>query len=99
MFSTILLGLDGSDDCLAAMPVATDLARRYDAKIVLAHVDERIAAKGGVGPVRADGERVREEMHKQAEALSGQGIETTVETLQVVLGGPAHALEQLAERV
>lgn len=99
MFSTILVGLDGSEGCLAAVPVAADLARRYDAKIVLAHVDERIAAKGGTVPVRADEDSIRAEMRKQAEELSTQGIETTVETLQVVLGGPAHALEQLAQRV
>jgi nucleotide-binding universal stress UspA family protein len=97
MFSTILLGLDGSEGCRAAVPVAADLARRYGAKIVLAHVDERIAGKGGVVPLRADEDRVQEEIRSQAQELSDQGIETQVETLRIVLGGPAHALEELAE--
>src|SRR4051794_750745 len=91
--------MDGSDGCLAAVPVAADLARRYEARVVMAHVDERIAAKGGVVPARADEDRIQAELTKQAEELSAQGIETTVETLRVVLGGPAHAIEQLAERV
>lgn len=91
--------MDGSDGCRAAVPVAADMARRYDAKIVIAHVDERVAAKGGIVPVRADENRVREELRKQAEDLSAEGIEATVETLEVILGGPAHALEQLAERM
>jgi nucleotide-binding universal stress UspA family protein len=99
MFSTILLGLDGSDGCLVAVPVAADIARRYEARIVLAHVDERIAAKGGVVSVRADEDRIQLELREWAEQLSAQGIETTVETLRLVLGGPAHALERLAERV
>lgn len=99
MFSTILIGLDGSDGGRAAVPVAADLARRYEARIVIAHVDERVAAKGGVVPVRADEDRVQEELRKQAEELTARGIETTVETLRLVLGGPAHALEQLAKQV
>jgi nucleotide-binding universal stress UspA family protein len=99
VFATILVGLDGSDGALSAVPVATDVAKRYGAKIVLAHVDERIAAKGGVVSVRADEERIQDELRQLAEELSGQGIEASVETLKVILGGPAHALEQLAEEI
>jgi nucleotide-binding universal stress UspA family protein len=99
MFSTIVLGMDGSDGCLAAVPVTADLAQRYGARAVIAHVDERIAAKGGVVPVHADEERIQAELSRCANQLSEQGIETSVETLKVVLGGPAHAIEQLAERV
>jgi nucleotide-binding universal stress UspA family protein len=99
VFTTILMGLDGSDGCRPCVPVATDLARRYDAKIVLAHVDERVAAKGGIVPVRADEGQIRAELQELAKQLSEQGIETSVETLEVILGGPAHALEQLAAKV
>jgi nucleotide-binding universal stress UspA family protein len=99
VFSTILVGVDGSEGCRVAVPVAADLARRYGATIVLAHVDERVAAKGGVVPVRADEDVIQAELRQEAEELSAQGIETTVETLRTVLGGPAHALEQLAESV
>lgn len=99
MFSTIILGMDGSDGCLAAVPVTADLAQRYGARVVIVHVDERIAAKGGVVPVRADEDRIQAELSRCAQELSEQGIDTTAETIRVVLGGPAHAIEQLAERI
>ena len=99
MFSTLVLALDGSDGGRAAVPVAADLARRYGARIVLAHVDERIPGKGGVVPVLADEDEIQAELREQARELSEQGIETSLEILRVVLGGPAHALEELAERI
>ena len=99
MFTTILLGLDGSDGGRPAVPVAADLARRYGAKIVIAHVAELIAAKGAMAPVRADEDRIQAELRRLATELSEQGIETSVETLEVILGGPAHALEQLADQI
>lgn len=99
MFTTIILGLDGSEGCRPAVPVAADLARRYGAKIVIVHVDERVAAKGGVVPVKADEDEIQAELRQLAADLSEQGIETSLETLEVILGGPAHAIEQLAEKI
>lgn len=98
MFTTIILGVDGSAAGRPAVPVAADLARRYGAKIVIVHVDERVAAKGGVVPIK-DEEEIQAELQQLAAELSEQGIETSVETLKVILGGPAHAIEQLAERI
>jgi nucleotide-binding universal stress UspA family protein len=99
VFTTIILGLDGSEGCRPAVPVAADLARRYGAKIVIVHVDERVAAKGGVVPVKADEDEIQAELRQLAADLSEQGIETSLETLEVILGGPAHAIEQLAEKI
>jgi nucleotide-binding universal stress UspA family protein len=98
VFKTILVGVDGSEGSRPAIPMAADLARRYGARLVLAHVDERIPGKGGTSPVYADEEEVREELQREAEALTAQGVETTLETVAVVLGGPAHAIEELAAR-
>jgi nucleotide-binding universal stress UspA family protein len=98
-FRTIILGLDGSAGCRPAVPVAADLARRYGAKIVIVHVDERVAAKGGVVPVRVDEDEIQAELKKLAAELSDEGIEVSVETLKVILGGPAHAIEHLAEEI
>jgi nucleotide-binding universal stress UspA family protein len=98
VFTTIILGLDGSDGCRPAVPVAADVALRYGAKIVIVHIDERVAAKGGVVPVR-DEDEIQAELRQVAAELSEQGIDTSVETLTVVLGGPAHAIEQLADQI
>lgn len=46
-FKTIVLALDGSENSQRATPVAAELAKQNGGKIVIAHVEERIAAKGG----------------------------------------------------
>ena len=98
MFNTIVLGLDGSEGSRQAVPVASDLAGRYGARVVIVHVDERIAAKGGVLPVRADEEQVREKLDEQARQLASQGIDVKFDVVEIVLGGPAHAIEDVAQR-
>jgi nucleotide-binding universal stress UspA family protein len=52
MFKTLVLALDGSEESRRAIPVAVELARRDHAKIVIAHVEQDIAGKGG-GPIKA----------------------------------------------
>ena len=98
MFNTIVLGLDGSEGSKLAVPVASELAERYGARVVIVHVDERIPAKGGVHPVRADEEQVREDLDEQARQLVSQGIEAKLDVVEIVLGGPAQAIEDVAER-
>ena len=98
MFTTIVLGLDGSEGSKLAVPLASELAERYGARVVIVHVDERIPANGGVHPVRADEEQVREEVDEQARQLVSQGIDVKFDVVEIVLGGPAHAIEDVAER-
>lgn len=98
MFNTIVLGLDGSEGSKLAVPVASELAGRNGARVVIVHVDERIPAKGGVHPVRADEEQVREELDEQARQLASQGIDVKFDVVEIVLGGPARAIEDVAER-
>lgn len=98
MFKTIVVGLDGSEGAERALPFAVELARRDNAKIVIAHVEERILGKGG-GPLHADEEEVVANIRRQAEELAAEGIETRVETSDVMLGGPAHAIDEIANRV
>jgi nucleotide-binding universal stress UspA family protein len=98
VFNTVVLGLDTSEGSKLAVPVGSDIARRYEARLMIVHVDERIAAKGGLQPVKPDEELIRRELEEQAQQLLGQGIDTVFEVVEVVLGGPAHAIEQVAER-
>jgi nucleotide-binding universal stress UspA family protein len=95
MFKTIVLALDGSEGSRAAIPLATELAQHDQAAIVIVHIEERIVGKGG-GPLRADEEDIKAEIRKQAEELSAQGIDTSVQMADVMLGGPAHAIEEIA---
>jgi nucleotide-binding universal stress UspA family protein len=97
VFETIVLALDGSDGSRQAVPVAVELARRCGARIVIAYVEERLVAKSGASPVYADEEEVRAEIQRQADELSGQGLDVAVESSVVVLGGPGHAIADIAE--
>ena len=57
MFKTIVLALDGSDGAKQAIPVAAELAEKEKANIVIAHVTEYLAAKGGELP-RVDEDQI-----------------------------------------
>lgn len=96
MFKTIVLALDGSENSQRAARVAVELAKRDNAKLVLAHVDERIVGKGG-GDIHPDEDQIQAEVRKQAEELSGEGIETSVEMRDVMVGGAAHPIAEIAE--
>ena len=96
MFKTIVLALDGSDGSRRAIPVAVELAKRDNAKMVIAHVEQDIIGKGG-GPIQATEDEIQAEVRRQAKELSGEGIETSVEIRSVMLGGPAHVIEEISD--
>ena len=95
MFKTIVLALDGSDGSRRAIPLAVELAKRDNAKLVVAHVEEDIIGKGG-GPIKATEDEIQAEIRRQAQELSAQGIDTSVHMRSVMLGGPAHVIEEIA---
>jgi nucleotide-binding universal stress UspA family protein len=96
MFKTIVLALDGSEGAQRAVRLAENLARRDNAKLVVAHVEEHVASKGG-GTVEVTEPEIQTEIRRRADELSGQGIETSVEMRSVMLSGPAHVIEDIAE--
>lgn len=96
MFKTIVLALDGSEESQQAVPLAAELARQDGARIVIAHVEQDVVGKGG-GPIPATEDEIQAEVRKQAEELSAAGIETSVEMRNVMLGGPAHAIAEIAD--
>jgi nucleotide-binding universal stress UspA family protein len=97
MFKTIVAAMDGSEGSKRALEYAVDLASSDEAALVLAHVDERTIGKGG-GPIQADEDDIQADVRARAEELSSQGIDTRVEMADVVLGGPGHAIEEIADR-
>jgi nucleotide-binding universal stress UspA family protein len=97
MFNTIVLALDGSDGAKKAIPVAAEIAEKEKAKIVIAHVTEYLAAKGGELP-RVDEDTIRAEIDEEAKELNQRGIETEVQLADTVLGGPARAIVEIADR-
>lgn len=95
MFKTIVLALDGSEASQRATPVAVELAQQNGGKIVIAHVEERIPAKGGAN-LYANEDEIQASIRNQAKELSDQGIETSVEMSAISVGGPAHSIAEIA---
>ena len=96
MFKTIVLALDGSEGSRAAIPIATELARQNGGRIVIAHAEQYVVGKGGA-PVPPTEDEIQAELRRQAEELSKEGIDTRVEIRNVVLGGPAHVIAEIAD--
>lgn len=82
---------------MRAIPAAVELARQGDGRIVIAHVDERVAGKGGAASIRADEPEIREQIQAEADKISADGVPATVEYAAVALGGPAHAIAEIAD--
>jgi nucleotide-binding universal stress UspA family protein len=96
MFKTIVLALDGSEGSKKAIPVASELAEKEGANIVIAHVTEYLAAKGGELPAVNEDE-IKAEIKHEAEELSDHGIKTEVKMAEITAGGPAHAIVDIAD--
>jgi nucleotide-binding universal stress UspA family protein len=96
MFKTIVLALDGSEGSRQAIPMATELARQNGGRIVVVHVEQDVAGKGG-GPVPATEDEIQAEIRNIAEEVSNDGIETSVEMRNIMLGGPARVIAEIAK--
>ena len=97
MFKTIVLAHDGSEGAQRALPFAVEFARRDDARIVIAHIEEDVVGKGG-GPLHATEDEIQADIRRQAEELSAHGVDTTVEMASVMVGGPAHPIMSIADK-
>ena len=96
MFETVVLALDGSEQADAAVPVATELARQANGRIVVAHIDERSPAKGDMVPKHPDEDELVAKVKGQVDAIAADGVETSLESDGVVLGGPAPKIAEIA---
>jgi nucleotide-binding universal stress UspA family protein len=93
MFKTIVLALDGSEGSRRAIPIATELAKRDKARVVLVHVTERVPQPGATSPP-GEGAMLAE-LEKQ---LSAERIDTEVKGASVGLGGPAVPIAEIANQ-
>jgi nucleotide-binding universal stress UspA family protein len=96
-FTKIVVAMDGSDTAANALPYAAQLARDNDASIVMAHVDQWIAAKGG-GELVANEDEVQAKLAERAAALSDEGIPTSVESAASMASNPAHQIADIAQK-
>ncbi len=107
MFSTIVVGTDGSDTADAAVAVALGVAARMDAVVHLVHVLKAspsgipVAQVGSSVAVRGDAEMTRE-IRDAAQAVlakASAGADGVKVETHVTSGSPADALIELADKV
>ncbi len=96
MFKTIVLGLDGSTHSDRAIPIARGLAESARGTIVVVHVREIVAARGGAHPVRIDEAEIQAKVESQVRELAAAGIEARLQLFSVASGGPAHEIADVA---
>ncbi|MCW3021803.1 MAG: UspA domain protein [Conexibacter sp.] len=96
MFKVIVVGHDGSEGARRALAMAVDLARGGSGvRIVIAYVEQEIVGKGGAPmPVTAD--EIEADLRREAEALSGEGLDVSFHVHHAVLGGPAPPILHIA---
>jgi nucleotide-binding universal stress UspA family protein len=100
MFSTVAVGSDGSPTASQAVEAAAEIARRFDAKIVLLSAFR----ESGEGPSDPSGDeeqwafnpvaRLREILARQEDQLRRQGLDCSTLLEE---GNPAEVLVRLAE--
>jgi nucleotide-binding universal stress UspA family protein len=102
MLSTVAVGTDGSPTASEAVRMAVDIARRYEAKLVLlsAFKGSTGAAGRGADPSRevewisSGSARVREILARTEDELRRQGIDCTTRADE---GDPAEVLVRLTQ--
>ena len=99
MFKAIVLALDGSESAKRGIPIAVELAKEGKGKIVIAHVEERMATKGRA-PLEVDEDEIQAELRAMVKDFAAEGIEASLEMGDVMAGGAgtAHAIADIAER-
>jgi nucleotide-binding universal stress UspA family protein len=97
MYKTIVLGLDGSDGSSRAVPHAVELAKAGGGRIVAVHVEEQLVGKGAQpGPAE---EEARSAARSQVEEIEGSGVEVSLDSRSIALGGPGQVIAEVAEEV
>ena len=102
MLSTIAVGTDGSDTAAKAVEAAAEIAKRFDAKLVLLSASQNARQAVSLGGQSEELQwatnpdaRMREMLHRTEQDLADQRIDCTS---LIEEGEPAEVLIRLAER-
>jgi nucleotide-binding universal stress UspA family protein len=97
MFKTIVLGLDGSEHGDRALGVAEELAKEDGGEIVVVHVRELVASRGGAQPVHVDADDIEAKVRGEVDAINGRGVKAQLVVGTIALGGPAQVISERAK--
>ena len=96
MFKVIIWATDGSSGAEQALQFAKGLAQADGARLVVVHVKEITAGRGGTYPVKVDEDKVQAAIRKQVEDLKQEGLQATFQLADVMAGGAAHVIAEIA---
>lgn len=99
MFKSILWATDGSESADRALPFVKDIASESGAAVVVLHVSEKLAGRGGGQPVIANEDEIRAKIDGQAHELGDAGINARVQIVNTVTTGAAHEIAHAAEEL
>ena len=100
MFKVILWATDGSSGAERALQFAKGLAQADGARLVVVHVNEFGVGRGAPGgyPVNFDEDEVQAAILKQVEDLKQGGLKATLQLADVMAGGAAHVVAEIADK-
>ena len=96
MFKVIIWATDGSSGAEQALQFAKGLAQADGARLVVVHVKEIMAGRGGGYPVKVDEDEVQAAIRKQVEDLKQEGLQAKLQLADVMAGGAAHVIAEIA---
>jgi nucleotide-binding universal stress UspA family protein len=93
----IIWATDGSSRAEQALPYAKGLAKGNGARLVVVHVNEIVAGRGGAGPVIVNQDEVQAALGQQVKDLKQQGLDAKLQMGEVMAGGAAHVIAEIAD--
>lgn len=101
MFKKIVWATDGSDAADQTLPFVKQLAEEGGGELVVVHVEERtLPGKGGGRlPVAANEDELQEKIKQQVQELAGNGVNATLHTGRVSVGGAAQVIAEAAREL
>jgi nucleotide-binding universal stress UspA family protein len=95
MFTTILVASDGSETADRVVTVAQSLAEEGQSKVVVAHVNELMAGRGGAHSVHPNEDLLQLNVRKQAADLRAAGLDVEIH-MQSTIGKAAKSIAEMA---
>jgi len=97
MFERILLAVDGSEHSYRAVPVAADLARRYEGDVIVLHVREHELTWGADIDIETDHEAITL-VDDIVRRLKDDEVNVSGDIIRVAVGNTAKAIVDVASR-
>jgi nucleotide-binding universal stress UspA family protein len=97
MFQRILLAVDGSENSYRAIPVAADLARRYEGEVIVLHVREHELTWGADIDIETDREAITL-VDDIVRRLKEDEVNVSGDVIRVAVGNAAKAIVDVASR-